>query len=68
LIWTGGQVARRVVKVTWVNLVSLAFILHFLNSFELHVGPFVGSARQRLFLVCGDDCSVVGEGGRKRTR
>jgi hypothetical protein len=25
LRWTGGQVARRVVKVTWVDLVSLAF-------------------------------------------
>jgi hypothetical protein len=31
-------------------------------SFELQVGPFVGSARQRL-----DRC-IVGEGGRKRTR
>jgi hypothetical protein len=48
LIWTGGQVALRVVKVTFVDLASLAFILHFYASFELQVGPFVGSAWQRL--------------------
>jgi hypothetical protein len=33
LIWTGGQVARPVVKVTCVDLVSLNFILHRLSQF-----------------------------------
>jgi hypothetical protein len=32
LILTSGQVARRVVKVTWVDLVSLTFILHRLSQ------------------------------------
>jgi hypothetical protein len=32
-IWTGGHVSLRVVNVTWIDLDSLAFILHFLNQF-----------------------------------
>jgi hypothetical protein len=30
-IWTGGHVSLRVVNVTWIDLDSLAFILHFLK-------------------------------------
>jgi hypothetical protein len=30
-IWTVGHVSLRVVNVTWIDLDSLAFILHFLN-------------------------------------
>jgi hypothetical protein len=30
---TGGQVSLRVVNVTWTDLDSLAFILHFFNHF-----------------------------------
>jgi hypothetical protein len=32
-IWTRGHVSLRVVNVTWIDLDSLAFILHFLNQF-----------------------------------
>jgi hypothetical protein len=32
LIWTGGHVSLRVANVTWIDLDSLAFILHFLNQ------------------------------------
>jgi hypothetical protein len=32
-LWTGGHVSVCVVNVTWINLDSLAFILHFLNQF-----------------------------------
>jgi hypothetical protein len=44
-IWTGGHVSLRVVNVTWINLDSLSFILHFLNQFELQVGRFVVSVK-----------------------
>jgi hypothetical protein len=32
-IWTGGHISLRVVNVAWIDLDSLAFILHFLNQF-----------------------------------
>jgi hypothetical protein len=32
-IWTGGHIPLRVVNVTWIDLDSLAFILHYLNQF-----------------------------------
>jgi hypothetical protein len=31
-IWIGGHISLRVVNVTWIDLDSLAFILHFLNQ------------------------------------
>jgi hypothetical protein len=32
-IWTGGHVSLRVVNVMWIDLDSLALLLHFLNKF-----------------------------------
>jgi hypothetical protein len=34
-IWTSRQVSLRVVNVTWTDLDSLAFILHFFNNFYI---------------------------------
>jgi hypothetical protein len=45
-IWTGGHVSLRVVNVTWINLDSLAFILHFLNQFWNKSRSVVVSGKQ----------------------
>jgi hypothetical protein len=36
-MWTRGQISLRVVNVMWIDLDSLAFILHFLNQFWIAI-------------------------------